>query len=598
MSSSKILVIYPGHNATVGLFEEGEPPFILQEEKFVNIKNYIGIPDNSIKYLFRKLGQDFHKIESFPSPMKNMLFLFVPGKKDLIEEASRGRLRSIWNYLEYRGGYRCPLIRNSMLGIRNFILNRITSPNCKKEFEGFLNRNFFIPDSKIKYMDHHTCHCFSPVSFYNLNEKKDKYLLISMDGAGDMSFAKIFIYDSTKGKDEYSLVSSSGFEASLGLLYSEVTKFLGMKPYEHEYKVMGLAAFVNDPKYYSLAYDRLKDLVWLDKESLTFKSKINLSIAHNLLRERLSGIRFDNISAAIQKLVENYVCEWIEAAVEKTGIRKIACSGGVFLNVKMNKIISESNNIDKVYFMPSAGDESTVFGAYYLQAMENNSTSRSHKSMYLGLEYSNEEVEKFLKKKGYFQKYKVDAVDDIEEKIAHLLASGEIVARFKGRGEFGARALGHRSILGNPSDIRTFYRVNDMIKMRDFWMPFAPTILQEWAPKYIKNWDSLKNRILDSSRFMIIAFDSTPLAIEHLLAAIHPKDKTLRPQILNEEMDPDYYRLLKRFENLTGMGGLLNTSLNLHGYPLVGTLEQAVFTFDNSGLEYIAIENFLISKKS
>lgn len=268
------------------------------------------------------------------------------------------------------------------------------------------------------------------------------------------------------------------------------------------------------------------------------------------------------------------------------------------MNVKMNKIISESNNIDKAYFMPSAGDESTVFGAYYLQTMENNSTSHLPRSMYLGLEYNNQEAEKFLKEKGYFQKYKVDFFDDMEDKIACLLASKEIVARFKGKGEFGARALGHRSILGNPSDIRTFYRVNDMIKMRDFWMPFAPTILQEWAPKYIKNWDSLKDRILDSSRFMIIAFDSTPLAIEHLLAAIHPKDKTLRPQILNQEIDPDYYRLLKHFENLTGIGGLLNTSLNLHGYPLVGTLEQAVFTFDNSGLEYMAIENFMISKKS
>jgi len=597
MSSSKVLVIYPGHNATVGLFEEGKLPVVLQEEKLTNIKNYIGIPNNSIKYFSSKLGQDFHKIESFPNPMKNMLFLFVPDKKDLIEEASRSKLRSIWNYFEYKGGSWCPLIKNSMLGIRNFILNRIISPKCRKEFEGFLNRKFFIPSSKIKYLDHHTCHCFSPVSFYNLKEKKDKYLLISMDGAGDMSFAKIFIYDSTKGKDEYSLVSSSGFEASLGLLYSEVTKFLGMKPNEHEYKVMGLAAFVSDPKYYSLAYDRLKELVWLDKESLTFKSKINLNIAHGYLKEKLSGIRFDNISVAVQKLVENYVCEWIDAAVKKTGIKKIACSGGVFMNVKMNKIIAENNNIDQAYFMPSAGDESTIFGAYYLQAMENNTTSHLPTSMYLGLEHSNQEVEKFLKDKGYFQKYKVDVVDNMEEKLANLLASGQIVARFKGKGEFGARALGHRSILGNPSDIRTFYKVNDMIKMRDFWMPFAPTILQEWAPKYIKNWDSLKSRVLDSSRFMIIAFDSTPLAVDHLLAAIHPKDKTLRPQILNEEMDRDYYRLLKYFEKLTGMGGLLNTSLNLHGYPLVGTLEQAVFTFDNSGLEYIAIENFLISKK-
>ena len=113
---------------------------------------------------------------------------------------------------------------------------------------------------------------------------------------------------------------------------------------------------------------------------------------------------------------------------------------------------------------------------------------------------------------------------------------------------------------------------------------------------YIKNWDTLKDKVLESSRFMTTAFDSTPLAQKHLIAAIHPKDKTLRPQIINHKMDAGYYRLLKHFERKTGIGGILNTSLNLHGYPLVGTLEQAMFTFENSELKYMAIENYLISK--
>jgi len=596
MQQEKILAIYPGHNATVGLFEEGSSPFVIQEEKLTNIKNYIGIPERSIEYLFEKSGKDFSKIAGFPNPMKNMLFLFLPGEKDLIEEASQGDLRGVWNYLEYKAGWRSAFVKNFMLRLRNYLLEKVVSPKCKKGFEILLSKKFSIEPSKIKYIDHHTCHALSPVAFYNLKEEKDKFLLFSMDGAGDMSFAKIFIYDSTNGKDDFSLLSSSGFEASLGLLYSEITKFLGMKPNEHEYKVMGLAAFVNDPKYYSKAYDKLKKLVWLDKDTLTFKSRINLNIAYSYLKDELAGIRFDNVSAAAQKLVENYVNEWIQAAIEKTGIRKIACSGGVFLNVKMNKIIFENPAVEEVYFMPSAGDESAVFGAAYLQAIEKSINFHSPQTMYLGLEYTTKEVEDFLKEKGYFQKYKVELVEDIEKKTAQLLASKEVVARFKGKCEFGARALGHRSILGHPSDIRSFYRVNDMIKMRDFWMPFAPTILEEYAPKYIKNWDLLKRKVLDSSRFMIIAFDSTELAQEHLIAAIHPRDKTLRPQVLNESVDKGYYELIKNFENLTGIGGVLNTSLNMHGYPLVGTLEQAVFTFDNSGLEYMALENFLISK--
>ncbi|MFH1504774.1 MAG: carbamoyltransferase N-terminal domain-containing protein [Candidatus Omnitrophota bacterium] len=423
MSKEKILAIYPGHNATVGLFEEGADPVVIQEEKLTNIKNYIGAPEKSISYFSKKLGKGFKDIVSFPNSMENMLFLFLPDKKYFIEEASQGGLRKVWNYLEYKVGWRSPVVKDLMLKIRNYLLEKAVSPKCKKVFEALLNKKFSIEASKIKYIDHHTCHALSPVAFYNLKEKKDKFLLFSMDGAGDMAFAKIFIYDSTNGKDEFSLLSSSGFEASLGLLYSEVTKFLGMKPNEHEYKVMGLAAFVNDPKYYSKAYDKLKDLVWLDKETLTFKSRINLNIAYNYLKDNLIGVRFDNISAAVQKLVENYVNEWIQTAIEKTGIRKIACSGGVFLNVKMNKIILENPAVEEVYFMPSSGDESAVFGASYLQAIEKGINFHSPKSMYLGMEYSGKEAEKFLKEKGYFDKYKVEYVEDIEKITAQLLAS-------------------------------------------------------------------------------------------------------------------------------------------------------------------------------
>jgi carbamoyltransferase len=134
--------------------------------------------------------------------------------------------------------------------------------------------------------------------------------------------------------------------------------------------------------------------------------------------------------------------------------------------------------------------------------------------------------------------------------------------------------------------------------MRDFWMPFAPTILDDWASKYIKDWDMIKDKAFDSTKYMIMTFDSTVVAQEHLRAAMHQKDKTLRPQIVSKEDSPLLYKLLKYYEELTGMGGCLNTSLNIHGYPLVGTLEQAIFTFENSGLEYLTLENFLLHKKN
>ena len=557
------VVIYPGHNSTVGLF--GKETIVLQEEKFTNVKNQGGIPRCALEYL------DLKDIDSFSVPMENMFSIFT-GEVNPIEQASQGKLRRVWNWVEYKLGYKYPLVKRLMLWIRNTIYNKIVSPQSKRQFE-----NEIKPPIKVKYFDHHTCHCYSPVYFYNL---KDRYLLFSMDGAGDGSFAKIFIHSPYND----TTISNSGFDASLGLLYSEVTRYLGMKPNDHEHKVMGLAAYTNfDP----IAYRKLKQLVWLNKVNLTFKSKLNLNICQQYLVENLKGIRFDHIAAAMQKLLEDYVVKWVETAIEKTNIKKIACSGGVFMNVKLNKLIVESEKVEKVYFMPSAGDESTIFGAHYLAGGRG-----SPQSMYLGLEYNNKEVKEFLKN----YPYKTCLYDDIEFEIAELLASKKIVARFQGRGEFGARALGHRSILGNPSDIRTYYKINDMIKKRDFWMPFAPTILEERASDYIKNWDKLKDKVLESSRFMTVAFDSTPKAQRHFIAAMHPKDKTLRPQILNYKMDTGYHRLVKHFERRTGIGGVLNTSFNLHGYPLVGTLKQAMFTFENSGLKYMAIENFLISK--
>ena len=369
-----------------------------------------------------------------------------------------------------------------------------------------------------------------------------------------------------------------------------------MKPLEHEYKVMGLAAYVSKEEYYRNIYKKLREIVWLDKRNLIFKSRFNLDRAYLFFKDHFVGERFDNLAAAIQKLIEELVVTWIKAAIRRTGIKIIAVSGGVFMNVKLNQKILMLPEIERIYFQPSCGDDSLVIGAAAKVFLDNKIELKPIKTMYLGLKYTDDEVGVFLKKRGYFHKYQVEYYEDIEKKIAELLANFEIVARFKDYGEWGARSLCNRAILGNASDMKTFYEINDMIKMRDFWMPFAPTILEEWADKYIKDWSIVKAKAYESTKYMILTFDSTELAREHLKAAIHQKDKTLRPQIVNKKDNPMVYKLLKYYENLTGMGGFLNTSLNLHGYPLVGTLEQAIFTFENSGLKYLSIENWLIKK--
>ena len=180
--------------------------------------------------------------------------------------------------------------------------------------------------------------------------------------------------------------------------------------------------------------------------------------------------------------------------------------------------------------------------------------------------------------------------DKLNEIVAQLLFNNEIVARFYGVEEFGARALGNRSILCNPSKISNLSKINTFIKKRDFWMPFTPSILQERMNEYYFN---PKN--VDSS-YMSCTFESTELAKEHLQAAIHPADFTIRPQIVRKEINKEYHDLIQKFNFISGIGAVLNTSFNLSGYPNVSTPKNAVDTVINSEIKYLILGNNLLVK--
>ncbi len=212
--------------------------------------------------------------------------------------------------------------------------------------------------------------------------------------------------------------------------------------------------------------------------------------------------------------------------------------------------------------------------------------------IHFGEDILEEDVAETLDRMNVRERHRVQRYDDIELKVAGYLASGDIVARVKGREEFGARALGNRSILANPSVHQVVSVINKMIKSRDFWMPFSPTVLDKREEEYLQNPKRLR------SPYMMLTFDSTPVGLEKLTAACHPYDGTLRPQILEREVNPDYYRLIEIFEELTGIGAILNTSYNLHGEPIVSNAEDAIHTFETSGLPHLALGQYLISKKN
>ncbi|RMD58446.1 MAG: hypothetical protein D6828_02700, partial [Nitrospirae bacterium] len=189
------------------------------------------------------------------------------------------------------------------------------------------------------------------------------------------------------------------------------------------------------------------------------------------------------------------------------------------------------------------------------------------------------------------KKVRIKHYKDIERRCAELLSKGDVVARCKGRMEFGARALGNRSILANPNNWKTVKIINEMIKMRDFWMPFAPSILAEYADNYIVNPKGIK------APYMIMAFDTKKEKLDSIIATTHPYDESCRPQIVEKSWNLDYHRLIRYFHELTGEAAVLNTSFNLHGLPIVYTPYDALYVFDNSGLKYLALGNIMVEEE-
>jgi carbamoyltransferase len=279
--------------------------------------------------------------------------------------------------------------------------------------------------------------------------------------------------------------------------------------------------------------------------------------------------------------------QWVKNAMDQTGIRNVAFAGGVFLNVKANREIINIPGIKKTLFYPAAGDAGTAVGAalkLYNSEISSKRRRFAVKDLYYGVEFTDEEIKKFIDKSKW--KKKAHLYKDVEGVFAENVAKGKVIARFNGRLEWGPRALGNRSIVANPSNRSIVKVINDKIKNRTWWMPFAPSILSKGAKRYLKK--------PSFSPYMVMAFETTEKRDE-IIAAIHPHDFTCRPHVVNE-WNPSYKRLLENFEKETGISAVLNTSFNLHGYPIVHGPKEAIWTFENSELDGLQMGNYLIMR--
>jgi len=559
-----VLSVHEGHDAGASLLVDGRLVMHSSEERRRNKKNYAGFPDQSISTIFKKSGV---------SP-KDVDLVALSGKLRILPPST-----SKDNYVDTmmrvaHWATRHPAVNN----IARSVLEKLRS-NRDALRQNLANMGVPTDRPLIAY-DHHLTH--AATAYYHRPWAGDA-LVLTHDGAGDGLCATVSV---GRGNELQVVDQVPKFNSIANCLYSYVTAHLGLKPWEHEYKVMGMAPY-GQAEYTAPIFRQMFDVVGTQFKNRT--GRIGSPLGHYMAK-KLYRQRFDNICAGAQAVFEELTIKWVKNAIAKTGVKKVACAGGAFLNVKANKLIRELPEVEAFFAYPASDDGGTPVGAailgyFDLCKMKGAAPNlQPRKDMYLGLSFTDDECEAALKGSGLnYQK-----MTDAPRQIAQILAEGMIVGRFAGGEEVGPRALGNRTIMADARDLRVIRKLNFAIKQRDFWMPFAASVLEEEAHKYIKD-------LKGWPYYMIEAFDTTPAAATALLAGMHPFDMTIRPQLVND-LNPGYRDIIRAFRDITGVGGVLNTSFNLHGSPIVGSPQVAIETFKNSQLDVLVLESFLVTK--
>ncbi len=445
-------------------------------------------------------------------------------------------------------------------------------------------RKFGIPlllqkkgiEAPIKYFDHHYCHALS--AYYTSGF--DSALTISLDGGGDGACSHIYKTNSSSIENLFVLDSFN----SIGNFYAYVTHICGYKASIHEGKITGLAAH-GKPIYKD---ELLKLITYNDGKIVNIGSIYHYSAIKRILNFLSEDFKHEDIAASIQEVLEDVVIKYISHWIEKTGAKNIALAGGVFANVKLNQRIHELPEVEQIFVHSGMGDGGLMVGAAYALYRKLNKKIDVHiprlENVYLGSEYSDKEIKKELEAVGIEYNY----YDNVEYQIAKLIAEGKIVARFNGRMEYGPRALGNRSILYHTGDPSVNDWLNKRLNRTEF-MPFAPATLYEYKDKCFKNVKGAEH----TAKFMTITFDCTDYFKEVAPAAIHI-DGTARPQLVDDVINPSFYKIIKEYHKLTGIPSIINTSYNMHEEPIVCTPSDAIRSFQQGQLDYLAIGDFLV----
>jgi carbamoyltransferase len=435
--------------------------------------------------------------------------------------------------------------------------------------------------ARMRFVDHHFAHALSAAAYSGFDDSA----VVVMDGRG--AWEATSLWRARDGRLEHLLTIP--YPDSVGVFYSEFTAYLGFQRNSDEWKVMGLAPYGKpgidlrpfiDPAAapYKVHTHRLFS------SGAPFSAMISLLGPARLPESEIDD-RHKDIAFAVQDACEAAMMSVVRLAIAKSGCRNLCLAGGVALNSKANGKIAASGLVDKFFVQPAASDDGVALGAALAPYLDNGGRFPNHpmRHAYFGPSFSDEQIESALRT----YKLRFTRLDDPAKSAAELLSHGKILGWFQGRMEFGPRALGSRSILADPRDPEMNAKVNSAVKFREWWRPFAPSMLAEKAPDYVES--------VTDSPFMILTAQVRP-AMRSVIPSVTHVDGSARPQTVEKEINPLYWRLIDEFGQRTGVYVVMNTSFNLRGEAIVHTPTDAIRTFFSSGMDALVIGNFLVEK--
>jgi carbamoyltransferase len=563
-----------GHDSAAAMLKDGVLLAAAAEERFCRFKHATGPggrtlgPRRAAEFCFRQVGASFEEVEH------------IAFYCDFTAEALQQRIDALEPHL-------APEIRQRVIGAyRTVHAQTVSNERIAKEItELFDNR---ARNAEIHFVPHHLAHAAS--AFYSSGYRESGVLTI--DGFGEKS-SSIFAIG---GPDGLQVLEETLLPGSLGVIYMMMTAYLGFKPLEGEYRVMGLASY-GDPTTYAKEFEELFEQQ-SDGTCLTtglVRADFAAYIEGLFGPARVPGgpvtRREMDIAASLQKCFEEAMLCRMAYLKNKYAIKKICLAGGAALNVVMTGKLARSGIFEQTYVFPAAGDDGASIGAaqhVYHGILRQPLPGGPVRTMSLGPAFSQTQVAQALE--SHAGKLAFHKVDNIEAAVADALVDGKVVGWFQGRMEFGPRALGNRSILADPRTDEMRDVVNTRVKLREEFRPFAPAALAEYCNDYFDMAG------VGRSSFMEFVVPATKLGARKAKAVVHV-DGSARIQTVERADNEPFWKIIEAFRQRTGVPIVLNTSFNVRGEPIVCTPDDAIRCFLSTNIDLLVIEGYMVAKR-